>query len=310
MSGRSSTATIKGRIWCCPTTRTMVLRVSDNPWLAEQIGHDIVTASGATLLGADNKAGVAEIMAAAEYLMAHPEIPHGTIRIALHAGRRGRRRHEVLRRAAIRRRLRLHDGRRDAGRARDREFFRRRDHDHVPRVQHASGYAKGKMVNAIKVAADFISRLPDGELSPETTEGYRGLRASVRRCTRRLTAPRSNFSCAISAGRAQGKRGVARGAGRHNRAGLARRVARRQHRRVLPEHEGNPRCSSARGRPRARGHSPQRADRAGASRSAAEQMAAACHSWGCPRRISLPASTIFIRGSNGCRCRIWRRRLT
>ena len=60
----------------------MVLRLSDNPWLAEQIGHDIVTASGATLLGADNKAGVAEIVAAAEYLMAHPEIPHGTIRIA------------------------------------------------------------------------------------------------------------------------------------------------------------------------------------------------------------------------------------
>ena len=52
------------------------------PALADQLGHDIVTASGTTLLGADNKAGVAEIVTAAEYLIAHPEIPHGTIRIA------------------------------------------------------------------------------------------------------------------------------------------------------------------------------------------------------------------------------------
>ena len=59
-----------------------VLRVADSPYLAQCIGHDIVTASGTTLLGADNKSGVAAIMAAAEYLVAHPEIPHGVIRIA------------------------------------------------------------------------------------------------------------------------------------------------------------------------------------------------------------------------------------
>ena len=134
----------QGQDLVLPDDPQMVLRLSDNPWLAEQIGHDIVTASGATLLGADNKAGVAEIVAAAEYLMAHPEIPHGTIRIALHAGRRGRRRHQVLRRPAIRRDLRLHDGRGDAGRARDREFFRRRDHDHLPRVQHAPRLCEGE----------------------------------------------------------------------------------------------------------------------------------------------------------------------
>ena len=56
-----------------------MLRLADNPALAEQIGHDIVTASGKTLLGADNKAGVAEIVTAAAYLIAHPEIPHGPI---------------------------------------------------------------------------------------------------------------------------------------------------------------------------------------------------------------------------------------
>ena len=63
---------------CCPTTPTAVLRAADSPYLGERLGDDIVTASGTTLLGADNKTGVAEIMAAAEYLLAHPEIPHGT----------------------------------------------------------------------------------------------------------------------------------------------------------------------------------------------------------------------------------------
>ena len=59
-----------------------VLRPSVDAALAAHIGHDIVTASGSTLLGADDKAGVAAIMAAVEYLISHPELPHGTIRIA------------------------------------------------------------------------------------------------------------------------------------------------------------------------------------------------------------------------------------
>ena len=71
----------QGQDLVLPDDPPTVLRLADNPSLAEQIGHDIVTASGTTLLGADNKAGVAEIVAAAEYLMAHPEIPHGPIRI-------------------------------------------------------------------------------------------------------------------------------------------------------------------------------------------------------------------------------------
>jgi tripeptide aminopeptidase len=65
-----------------PDDPEAVLRVIDSPYLGECIGHDIVTASGLTLLGADNKSGVAEIMTAAEYLLAHPQIPHGAIRIA------------------------------------------------------------------------------------------------------------------------------------------------------------------------------------------------------------------------------------
>ena len=65
-----------------PDDPNAVLRVIDSPYLGECIGHDIVTASGLTLLGADNKSGVAEIMTAAEYLLAHPDIRHGAIRIA------------------------------------------------------------------------------------------------------------------------------------------------------------------------------------------------------------------------------------
>jgi tripeptide aminopeptidase len=71
-----------GRDLILPDDLGAVLRAADNPALASQIGHDIVTASGLTLLGADDKAGVAEIVAAAEQLMTHPEIPHGRVRIA------------------------------------------------------------------------------------------------------------------------------------------------------------------------------------------------------------------------------------
>jgi tripeptide aminopeptidase len=66
-----------GRDLALPDDPTAVLRLADNPSLADHIGHDIVTASGTTLLGADDKAGVAEIVTAAAYLVAHPEIPHG-----------------------------------------------------------------------------------------------------------------------------------------------------------------------------------------------------------------------------------------
>src|SRR5258706_3746714 len=71
-----------GRDLVLPDDPAAVLRRSEQPQLGEQLGHDIVTASGTTLLGADNKAGVAEIVTAAAYLMSHPEIAHGPIRIA------------------------------------------------------------------------------------------------------------------------------------------------------------------------------------------------------------------------------------
>jgi tripeptide aminopeptidase len=99
-----------GRDLVLPDEPSVVLRLADNPALAEQMGHAIVTASGTTLLGADNKAGVAEIVTAAEYLLAHPDIPHDPIRIAFTPDEEGPG-HHAFRRRALRRRLRIHHGR-------------------------------------------------------------------------------------------------------------------------------------------------------------------------------------------------------
>jgi tripeptide aminopeptidase len=156
-----------------PDDPAAVLRPSEIPYLTERTGDDIITASGTTLLGADNKAGVAEIMAAAEYLMAHPEIPHGTIRIAFTPDEEvgaGTKFFDVEKFGA------KYAYTMDGG-ARGEIEYESFSADAMTitfqgRNTHP-GYAKGLMVNSIKVAADFISRLPR-EMSPETTDGYEG----------------------------------------------------------------------------------------------------------------------------------------
>jgi len=77
-----------GRDLALPDDPGSVLRLPEIPALADQMGHDIVTASGTTLLGADNKAGVAEIMTAAAFLVTHPDVPHGAIRLRSHPTKR------------------------------------------------------------------------------------------------------------------------------------------------------------------------------------------------------------------------------
>lgn len=164
----------QGQDLVLPDDPTAVLRFEDNPELAEQIGHDIVTASGATLLGADNKAGVAEIMGAAEYLMAHAEVPHGTVRIAFTPDEEvgnGTKYFDVARFGAHCA-YTLDGG--TLGELQVETFSA----DAMTVTFHGfnthPGYAKSRMVNAIKIAADFIGRLPQDRLSPETTEGYEG----------------------------------------------------------------------------------------------------------------------------------------
>jgi tripeptide aminopeptidase len=181
-----------GRDLVLPDDPTVVLRAADIPLLAEQIGNDIVTASGTTLLGADNKAGVAEIVTAAAHLAAHPEIPHGTIRIAFTPDEeigRGTQHFDVARFGAACA-YTMDGGRR--GEIEIESFSA----DAITVTFHGfnthPGYAKGRMVNAIKVAAAFIERLPKDGLSPETTDGYDGfvhpyvLQAGVERTSVRL----------------------------------------------------------------------------------------------------------------------------
>ena len=157
-----------------PDDPTAVLRQAECPPLREQIGHDIITASGTTLLGADNKAGVAEIMAAAEHLVTHPEIPHGTIRIGFTPDEEvglGTAHFDVARFGAAAAytmdaaglgQLEIETFSADAVVITFRGF------------NTHPGLATGRMINSIKIAADFIHRLPKDALSPETTAGREG----------------------------------------------------------------------------------------------------------------------------------------
>jgi tripeptide aminopeptidase len=163
-----------GRDLVLPDIPDALLRLQDTPPLAEQMGCDIVTASGATLLGADNKAGVAEIVEAAAYLTAHPEIPHGAVRIAFTPDEeigRGTKHFDVAGFGADCAYTMDGGGR---GEIEDESFSA----DAMTVTFHGfnthPGYAKGRMVNAIKVAAAFIDSLPHDHLSPETTEGRDG----------------------------------------------------------------------------------------------------------------------------------------
>jgi len=157
-----------------PDDPSAVIRLADNPALEEQRGHDIITASGKTLLGADNKCGVAEIVGAAEYLMAHPEIPHGTVRVAFTPDEEiglGAKHFDVARFGA--RCAYTMDGE-TLGQLECETFSA----DAMVVTFHGfnthPGFAKGKMINAIKIAGAFLDRLPKDRLSPETTDGYEG----------------------------------------------------------------------------------------------------------------------------------------
>ncbi|MCI0456139.1 MAG: peptidase T [Gemmataceae bacterium] len=157
-----------------PGDPTKVIRVRDNPELAALKGHTLITTDGTTLLGADDKAGVATIMEAAAHLAAHPEIPHGPVRVCFTC---------------------------------DEEIGRGVDHVDLKKLGSVAGYTldgggvgeidvetfsadlavvtirgvnihpsigKGRMVNAVRLAAEFLEGLPRDRLSPETTEGREG----------------------------------------------------------------------------------------------------------------------------------------
>jgi len=162
-----------GRDLVLPDDPSAILRLSECAPLADRIGDDIVTASGTSLLGADNKAGVAEIATAAEYLLAHPEIAHGPIKVAFTPDEeigRGTKFFDVAAFGAT------YAYTMDGSTRGDLEFESfSADAITLTFVGFNThpGYAKDRLVNAIKVAAAFICRLPR-DMAPETTDGYEG----------------------------------------------------------------------------------------------------------------------------------------
>ena len=157
-----------------PGDPTQIIRPADHPALADQIGNDIVTTDGTTLLGADNKAGLAEIMDAAAFLVAHPEIKHGAIKILFTPD-------EEIGRGVDKADLKklgadfayTMDGE-TAGHLEDETFSADAATITIEGVSTHPGFAKGRMEHAIKIASAIVDRLPKDSCSPETTEGKQG----------------------------------------------------------------------------------------------------------------------------------------
>lgn len=163
-----------------PDDPTQVIRIQDHPYLKSKIGDDIVTASGTTLLGADDKAGIAVIMSFADWLQRNPDIPHGKIRLLFTPDEEiGRGVDGVdIKKLGADFGYTLDAG--ELGSYEDETFSADGVTVIIQGVSAHPGYAKGKMVNAIKVGTDFISRLPKHSFSPETTEGREGFVHPVR----------------------------------------------------------------------------------------------------------------------------------
>jgi tripeptide aminopeptidase len=157
-----------------PADPTQVIRAAEQPALADQIGNDIITTDGTTLLGADNKAGLAEIMDAAHFLIQNPQIRHGTIRILFTPDEeigRGVDKADLKKLAADF--AYTIDGE-TAGNIEDETFSADAVTITIEGVSTHPGFAKGKMEHAIKIAAAIVDRLPKDTCSPETTEGKQG----------------------------------------------------------------------------------------------------------------------------------------
>jgi len=163
-----------------PDDRSQVISPREHSYLKQKIGDDIITASGKTLLGADDKAGIAVIMDMANYLMQHPEIKHGTIRILFTPDEEiGRGVNKVdLQKLAADFAYTLDGGER--GSFTDETFSADGVMINFDGISAHPGYGKNKMINALKVAATFLDLLPKNEFSPETTEDREGFVHPVR----------------------------------------------------------------------------------------------------------------------------------
>ncbi|MFM2266738.1 MAG: hypothetical protein RL757_178 [Bacteroidota bacterium] len=157
-----------------PDDKTQIIRPSDYPELAKKLGHDIVTASGLTLLGSDDKSGVAEIMDAAHFFINNPQIPHGKIRILFTTDEEIGHGvdHVDMQKLGADFGYTLDGG--NIGDLENETFSADGATIKIHGVAAHPGYAKGKMENAVKIAADIVAALPKHRLTPETTDKKRG----------------------------------------------------------------------------------------------------------------------------------------
>ncbi len=159
-----------GRDLVLPGNPDVVITVAENPLLKKAVGHTVITTDGTTLLGADDKAGIAEIMTAAKWLLDHPEFQHGRIRIGFTTDEevgRGTEHFDVKAFAADV--GYTFDGS-ELGEIEDETFCADFARVTIAGKDVHPGYAKDKMINAVRVASHFVGLLPTGFL-PETTEG-------------------------------------------------------------------------------------------------------------------------------------------
>lgn len=157
-----------------PEDNSIVIKFSEHRDLAEQIGNDIITASGTTLLGADDKAGVAEIMDAARILINNPGIKHGDIKILFTPDEEIGRGVDFVNLEKLGAQFAYTmDGER-AGTIEDETFSADAAKVTIHGVSVHPGFAKNKMQSAIKIASKIVDSLPTDRLSPESTSGKEG----------------------------------------------------------------------------------------------------------------------------------------
>ena len=157
-----------------PADNSIVITVADNPELAGKAGETIITADGTTLLGADNKSGIAEIFDAAHFLLAHPEIKHGTVRICITPHEeigQGTKYFDVGKFGA--KYAYTVDGE-QLGSIENETFCADSLTVVFEGISIHPGFAKDKMLNSVKIASRFLEKLPTDALSPETTEKKEG----------------------------------------------------------------------------------------------------------------------------------------
>ena len=164
----------QGQDLILPDDKAQIVKLNEHEDLAHQIGNDLITASGTTLLGADNKAGVAEIMDAAYYLVNNPTIKHGNIKILFTPVE------EIGRGTAAVDLKKLGadfgytiDGE-TLGSLEDETFSADAVKIKITGVSQHPGFAKGRMESALKIASEIVTKLPKNALSPESTEGMEG----------------------------------------------------------------------------------------------------------------------------------------